>query len=334
MGRQARRWKSTALGILWGFGFLLAAGVSGAQEAQAEAGSGCLAVVTMRSTGYGFWQQVQAGAQSVADGAGVPLFQRAVEDTEADAFQRVAIQASLRHGCTALVLAPDSPNRNRDVAELAALGIPTVFVDRDTDGHSRAVSLVATDNRAAAALAARALAERLPKGSRVLILGLTPLVVTTVARADGLAIEAEILGLSVVGQYYIGLSVGAGRNNVAELIEKGAFEGIDALFTTNESSTLALLLEMTRHPMADPPLIIGFDINPYIAEAIRRGTLEGVVVQRAFDMGQQAARTALAARKGETVPPVIRIPAAFISAAELDAPFLRPYLASNDTPGE
>jgi ribose transport system substrate-binding protein len=287
----------------------------------------CIGVVPAGG-GYAFWDAVQAGAHKAGRELGVDIYFRGPTDEADTESQRLILNKVVELHCKALVLAPNSPDRASDVATLQAEGIPTVYIDRDA-AHSNAAAVIATDNYRAGQRAGQEMAKALKGHGRVVVLRMNENVISTSDRERGFIEAARKAGLTVVDAGYIGTTIGKERDRVEHLLGplRGRFDGI---FTPNESTTVSTLLTLRRIQMAGHVVHIGFDAGKLPVEALRAGTLYGLIVQQPFEMGYQGVRAAYRKMHGETISPThIDLNVVFVTRANMREPRVAALLLGN-----
>jgi len=261
------------------------------------AAQNCIGVIPAGG-GNQFWSDVEAGANAAGKELATAIYFRGPKDEERQEAQRNAIHIFKKMGCKALVLAPDTQERAHDVALLKQQDIPTIYIDRDPGG-AEVVAVVGTDNVAAGKLAGREMANRLHGKGNILVFQVVQGVASTDMRTAGFTETSAQGGLHIVDVIYLGSSIGAARQRCADAIRR--YRGhIDGIFTPNESTTMAAYLTL-RNEKTDKHLIhIGFDTNDTLNIALKNGEIDGLVVQRPYEMGYIAVK--LAAKAAEKLP--------------------------------
>lgn len=294
----------------------------------------CIGVVHAGG-GYAFWTEVGRGAKQAGERLGVNIYFRGPPDENSPDAQQKIIQAVERQRCTALVLAPDAPQRAADVARLGKAGVPTVYIDRDY-GDGEAVAVVATDNYRAGRLAGQQLAEALGNRGEVAVLRMKAGVRSTDERERGFIDAARAAGLTIVAEEWIGSAVGEARGNALKVLTR-LRRPVDGLFTPNESTTRATLVALKEAGLVGKSRLVGFDMSREFIDALRDHTLYGAVVQQPFEMGYQGVMIAHQAAQGRA-PGQSRVDsgAFFVTAAALASPAiacaLAPYLPESERP--
>ncbi len=85
----------------------------------------------------------------------------------------------------------------------------------------------------------------------------------------------------------------------------GRFPDADGLFTPNESSTFGALRAVQESGRAGKIAFVGFDSSPKLIQALRDGTLRGLVLQNPMKMGYLGVKQVVAHLQGETVEKVV-----------------------------
>jgi ribose transport system substrate-binding protein len=207
-----------------------------------------------------------------------------------------------------IVLAPlDELALRGPVDHAAQVGIPVVIIDSDlrSEGY---VSFVATDNFLGGRMGARRLAELLDGRGRVILLRCHEGQASSTAREEGFLAEiATFSGIRVVSSnQYGGVTTETAYRASENLIiprrsPDGALD-IDGIFTVNESTTFGMLRALQDTGVAGKVRFVGFDSSAKLQEGLRKGELQGLVLQNPFAMGYQGVRTLLAHLRHEQVP--------------------------------
>lgn len=259
---------------------------------------GCIGVVP--SGGSVFWQQVERGARQAAAELKVPVYYRGPRREGDVAAQLQVIERMLARGCKALVIAPAGEAIGPRVGELAARGMPTLYMDRDLAGGA-ALGLVATDNFAAGLQAGQHMAERLKGQGRVALLRLRPGLHSTGERERGFLQGAQAGGLQVVIDTY----VGDDSQRVIEALGDQLAQ-LDGLFTPNSASSRAALGALRRLRKAGQQVHIGFDGDEVLLEALRLGDIQALFIQQPRLIGYLAVKQAHQAMGNGSLPAPVR----------------------------
>lgn len=272
--------------------------------------------------GKRFWQQVVMGAQLAGQDLGIQV-QAMLPMDEEDATQQEAINRLVARGCQGLLIAPSSKARQAHVTLLRRQGFATLYLDRDLPGDR--VAVVATDNASAGELAAYRLSQALGGAGRVLLVRLKAGIPSTDAREAGFIRGAQEAGLQLIYSPYLGLGVGEARSVLRQVLrEAGPFDGI---FSVNESTTMAVTAVLRELAPSPPPVHIGFDLDPLLAQAMRERRLYGVMVQQPHQLGYLGVQKLVSYLRGQAVEERQLIPARFVTLEELDRAEYRALVA-------
>ena len=263
--------------------------------------------VVPKGTSHAFWQSIHAGAAKAGKELGVTIVWRGpLREDEREA-QISEVERFVTSGVSGLVLAPlDEVALAQPVADATRNGIPVVVIDSGLKG-SDYVSFVATDNRLAGRLAGDHLARLLKDKGRVVLLRYAEGSESTIQREEGFleAIRAHP-GVQVVSaNQYGGADVeGAYKKSEAVLSGLKRSDGsldVDGIFTTKDSTTLAMMRVLVYNWWSGKVRFIGFDASDALLNGMRDGHLDAIVVQDPVRMGYLGVKTVVAHIHGEKV---------------------------------
>ncbi|HML20625.1 MAG TPA: ABC transporter substrate-binding protein [Aggregatilinea sp.] len=252
-----------------------------------------------------FWQAVKKGAEMAAEDCGVTI---TFEGPETEAMvdkQLEMLQTALDKNPDALAFAALDSKAAIPLLERAQEeGIPVVGFDSGVDSDIP-VTTAATDNVAAAALAADMMAELIGGEGQVAVIAHDQTSRTGIDRVDGFKtrIEEEYPDIEIVDIQY-----GAGdqlkSTDLANAIIL-AHPDLKGFFGANEGSIIGVLNAVTELGMEGDIVVIGYDSGVQQMEAIRAGTEAGAITQDPIGIGYYAVEAAVKALRGEELPEVI-----------------------------
>ncbi|NPD07178.1 substrate-binding domain-containing protein [Vibrio ostreicida] len=277
----------------------------------------CIGVVPAGSV-HDFWKSVKAGSEKAGQELDLKIYFRGPHDESQIDAQRLIIDQVMNEACIGLMLAPNTQKRAEDVAKLKAMGIPTVYFDRDT-GSADVISVIATDNYQSGVIAGKEMAKKMNHRGNVALLRMKKGVISTDAREKGFIDGATASGLSIVQDAYLGTRVGDARRN-AEIALKNNLSSINGIFTPNESTTLGVIMALETMTHSDGIIHIGFDSNPSLVDALDKGTLYGLMVQQPFEMGYKGVYTLYRASLGQAYPSQIATGVLFVTKSNMADP--------------
>lgn len=280
---------------------------------ESSATAECVGVVTAGG-GQSFWREVIKGAKQAGKELGIEIHARGAVDEANVEGQRYIIELTMEFGCEGLVLAPNSKDRKKDVAQLKAQGIPTVFIDRDVGGDR--ISVIKTENFSAGEKAGIEMAKALRGKGKIALLRFKENVTTTTARENGFIKGATSGGLEIVVDQYLGTMVGEARSEAYRILK--GLKRIDGIFTPNESTTLGIIKALERLNKAGKVVHIGFDAHKVMIESLRSQHIYGFIVQRPFQMGYQGVHTVYRAMHGKSVKQEVNTDVVFINRENIN----------------
>ncbi len=251
-----------------------------------------------------FWQAVKLGAERAAADYGVEITFEGPE-TEAQVDKQLdMLQAALAKSPQAIALAAlDSKAATSYLEKADAAGIPVIGFDSGVDSPI-VKTTAATDNYAAAALAADKMAELIGGKGKVGVVAHDQVSQTGVDRRDGFVktIQEKYPDIEIVPVQY-GDGDHAKSTEAAKSIVT-ANPDIKGIFGTNEGSAVGVLnavKELNKNDL----IIIGFDSGKLLLDGIRSGAIAGAITQDPVGIGYKAVEAAYKAYKGETNPEFI-----------------------------
>lgn len=246
-----------------------------------------------------FWQSVHAGAVKAGRerGAEIRFNGPQVETDTAGQVQIMDNMISSR--MDAIVVAPvERKGLVHTVERAMAANIPVVIFDSGIETENY-VSFVATDNFHAGEVAAQRMGDLLGGKGKVAIVAVQPGSASTMAREEGFEkyTKAHFPNIQIVDKRY-GMAEVAQSLNVSENM-LSAFPDLDALFASNESSTMGAMQALKgRHSKVK---CVGFDWSPSLKADLESGALDSLVVQNPFEMGYQSVLAAIDKLEGKPV---------------------------------
>lgn len=271
-----------------------------------------------------FWRSVNAGAVKAARENDLEVVWNG-PDTETDYNGQLRIvDAMINRRVDAICLAPIDKKVMVSVVERAAQQkIPVVIFDSGIE-TDKFVSQVATDNYGAGALGAERMGKILNGKGTVVIVAVQPGGESTMQREQGFEdkIAKDFPGIKIVDKRY-GMADFAKSRTVAENMLT-AFPKLDGLFASNESSAVGAAQALKGR--SGTVKMVGFDWSPTLAEDLKSGLIDSLVVQNPFEMGYQSVIAANKALKGEAVEKIHNLAPRLVTKEDLDKPDVREQL--------
>ncbi|MGP3967498.1 ABC transporter substrate-binding protein [Streptomyces sp. 6N223] len=267
----------------------------------AGGGDGPLIAIVSKGFQHQFWQAVKSGAEQEAEERGARIT-FVGPPTEADVEEQINMLTNeLAKNPDALGFAAlDSQAAEPMLQDADSRGIPVVAFDSGVESDVP-VTTVATDNKAAAALAAEHLAEELGGEGKVALIVHDQTSLSGKDRRDGFLewMEQNAPGITVLEPQY-----GGGDQQQSADIAKSIIQAnpdLDGIYAANEGSAVGMI-NGVRESGKDGLTLVGFDSGKAQIDAINNGAMLGAVTQDPVDMGRQLVDAALKAIDGQELP--------------------------------
>lgn len=294
---------------------------SGAPSAAASTGTGEQLYIPVISKGFQhqFWQAVKLGSDKAAAEFNVKItFEGPENETQVDK-QIEMLQAALDKKPAAICFAAlDSKAAIPLLQKAKDAGIPVVGFDSGVDSDIP-VTTAATDNVAAAAEAAKKMAELIGDAGEVAIIAHDQTSRTGIDRVKGFTDEMtnNHPNIKIVDTQY-----GGGDQLKSTDLAKAIIQGnpdLKGFFGANEGSILGVLngaKELSKTGLT----IIGYDSGKQQTDAIRSGAEAGAITQDPIGIGYKCVEAAVMAINGETVPKSIDTGFYYYDKTNIDDP--------------
>jgi ribose transport system substrate-binding protein len=273
-----------------------------------------------------FWLAVKAGAEKAAKDFDVTITFEGPEnesmvDKQMDMLQ-VAIDKNPAAICFAAV---DSKAAIPLLEQAKAKGIPVIGFDSGVDSDIP-LSTAATDNIAAAALAADKMAELIGGAGEVAVIAHDQTSRTGIDRVKGFTdrMTEKYPNITIVATQY-----GGGDQLKSTDLAKAIIQGhpeLKGFFGANEGSIIGVLNAVTELGMKGKLIVIGYDSGQQQIEAIRSGLEAGAITQDPIGIGYKAVEAAVKAVKGETLPKFIDTGFHWFDSTNIDDPVIAALL--------
>jgi|SRR5690554_1021610 len=265
-----------------------------------------------------FWQAVRLGAEQAAEACGVEItFEGPESESQVDR-QIEMLQAALDRDPDALGFAALDSQAAIPLLERAdEEGIPVIAFDSGVESDIP-LSTAATDNVAAAALAADMMAELIGGEGKVAVIAHDQTSRTGIDRVDGFVnrIEEEYPDIEIVDVQY-----GGGDHLRSTDLAKTIILGnpdLKGFFGANEGSAIGVLNAVLELGMEGDLVVIGYDSGQAQLDAVRDGVMAGAITQNPIGIGYRTVEAAVMALMGEEVPEVIDTGFFYFDAENMD----------------
>src|SRR3990172_5484038 len=267
-----------------------------------------------------FWQAVKQGAEQAAVDYDVEItFEGPEAETMVDK-QVEMFQTALDKNPAAICLAAVDSQAFQPLLEKAkAANIPVIGFDSGVESDIP-VTTAATDNIAAAALAADKMAELIGGEGQIGVIVHDQTSRTGIDRRDGFVnrIAEKYPNIEIVDIQY-----GAGDHQKTADLAKAMIQAnpdIKGFFGGNEGSAIGVVNAVNELDMAGKLVVIGYDSGIAQIDAIKSGLMARAVQQNPIGIGAQCVRAAAMALQGLEVPPNIDTGFIWADASNIDSP--------------
>lgn len=270
-----------------------------------------------------FWKTMQAGAEKAAAEKGVELIWKAPLKEDDRAEQIKVVETFTTDKVDGIILAPLDENALAVPGnEAIAAGIPILIVDSGIKGLEP-ISFIATDNYAAGKTSAERLAKSLDGSGKVVMLRYLEGSASTMAREQGFLDGAKEAGLEVVSaEQYGGAtreSAQTASENLLSRFKSGDTLSIQGIFAPNESTTFGMMRALEGAGLLGKVKLVGFDSSKELIDAVRNGSIEGLLLQDPFKMGYLGVTKMVEHLEGAKPEPKIDSGAVFVDKSNIDS---------------
>ena len=270
----------------------------GKSEDKKDAGAGQAAnsgdkiKIELVSKGYQheFWRSVEAGAKKAGEELGVEVnFIGPEKETEIGK-QVGMVENAINKKVSALGIAALDPDALAVVAKKAMdAKIPVVTFDSNVKDDITS-SFIATDNKAAGAMAGEQLAKLINGKGKVAIVSHNPGTTTAIEREAGF------------------------REALAK------YPDIAGIYGTNEPSIFGVAKGVEEKGLTGKVALVGIDSSEDLAKFLEKGVISGLVIQDPYNMGYQTVQQLYKLSKGEKVEKRIDTGAILVTKENINNP--------------
>ncbi|GAB4071323.1 ABC transporter substrate-binding protein [Ancylobacter sonchi] len=290
-------------------------------QTSAQAGEIAVIVKTVNST---FWQNVQKGADAAlkeAGGANTLTFQGPASES-AIADQVNMVENAVNRGVAGIVLAPSDPDALVPAVKKAwEARIPVVIVDSQLAKGAEQYyqSFLATDNRKAGELAAKALIDKVGTEGKIAVMSYVAGAGSEIGRVGGFTdyIKANSK-LQIVGPFYSQSQMATALNQTTDVLAANA--DLKGIFGANEPTAIGMARAIKQAGKSGKIVAVGFDGNQDLQEFVKDGTLTAIVVQGSFQMGDLGVKTVSKLIGKQKVEKFVDTGAVVVTKANIDQP--------------
>ncbi len=248
-----------------------------------------------------FWQAVKKGAEQQAEEEGATItFEGPATETEVEAQINMISNALAKDPDALGIAALDSKAAAPLLTQAESKDIPVVAFDSGVESDVP-VTTASTDNKAAAAEAAKHMAELLGGKGKVAMVVHDQTSRSGIDRRDGFVewMEQNAPDIELLPVQY-----GAGDQAKSADITKSIIQAnpdVAGIYGSNEGSAIGVV-KGVQESGAKGITIVGFDSGQAQIDAIENGVMAGAITQNPVGMGEELVKAAMAAINGEELP--------------------------------
>lgn len=290
----------------------------------ARAAGGEIAVI-VKTTNSNFWQNVNKGASDAIQlpelkGHTMTFQGPAAESNIAD--EVAMVENAVNRKVAAIVLAPSDPEalvpavKKAWEAKIPVIILDSMLADAGKDYYR---SFLATDNKAAGELCAKALIAKIGKHGKIAVMSYVAGVGSEIGRVGGFKdYIARNSKLEIVGTYYSQAQMANALNQTADVL--AANPDLKGIFGANEPTAVGMGRALAQSGRAGKVVAIGFDGNQDLQTFVKEGILSAIAVQGSYQMGYLGLKTAAAAVAGKKVEKFVNTGVVIVTKDNLAMP--------------
>jgi ribose transport system substrate-binding protein len=283
--------------------------------------------VVPKGTAHSFWLTVKAGAEQAGQEEGVQiLWKGPAEETDVEGQQRI-LEDFINQKVDAIVMAAcDADGMVPIVKQAMAAGIPVITIDSGVNSDDP-LSFVATDNVAAAAKAAEVLCELVGGKGKV---GMIPFIkgaASSEQREQGFREGIKKCpGVTLGPVLYSQSQVERAMQVTEDMLT--ANPDLVGIFAANEPGAVGAATVLEQRGLAGKVKLVAFDAAQPEIDALRRGTIQALIVQNPFKMGYEGVKLAVKAIKGDraSIPKRVDTGVTVVTKENIDNPEVQELL--------
>ncbi len=304
--------------------FVVMAGLVAALTSKA-ADTYTIAVIPKGST-HEHWKTVHAGAikaQRELKSRGVnveDMWQAPLREDDRD-YQMRVVENLVARKVSGIAIAPlDSRALVAPVNTAARAKIPVIVFDSALKSD-KPISYIATDNYKGGVLGAEHLGKLLGGKGNVILLRYAIGSAATEEREAGFldTLKKKFPGLKLISSDQYGGATRETAYQVSQNLLNRHGRNVDGIFCVNETLTVGMTMALRNIGRAGGNVkLVGFDVGTAAVEALRKGDVQGLVVQNPLRMGYDCVMTLVDHLQGKKVPSRIDTGVVLITPENVD----------------
>lgn len=258
--------------------------------------------VVPKGTTHQFWQTIKAGADAAGAEFKADILWNGPK-AETDIQDQIDILTNYAsQGVDGVAMAATDKNSLvKTIQDLEARGIPVVTIDSGV-ASDLPRAFIATDNVAAARLAAKEMGRLLNGKGKVAVLSFLKGAGTSDEREQGFKEGIKKFpGITVVGTAETGSDSGRARDQMESLL--AANPDLAGVFASNEPNVVGAGGVVKDRKLIGKLKLVGFDASEPEIQFLKEGVVQALVVQDPFKMGYEGVKALSQILRGQATPP-------------------------------
>jgi ribose transport system substrate-binding protein len=272
-----------------------------------------------------FWQAVKKGAEEEAAKQGVRItFEGPATEADIEAQTTMLTNALAKNPDAIGFAALDSKAAAGLMTQAKSANIPVIAFDSGVDSDVP-LTTAATDNKAAAAEAAKHMSELIGGSGKVALVVHDQTSVTGRDRRDGFTdwMKANAPGVQVLPVQYGGGDQAKSADITKSILR--ANPDIKGIYGANEGSAIGVVKGIEESGKTGV-VVVGFDSGQAQIDAIKNGTMAGAITQNPVGMGAALVKAAVDAINGKSMPKTIDTGFFWYDKTNIDSPEIQAVL--------
>jgi len=272
-----------------------------------------------------FWLTVKAGADAAGKDLGVEIDWDGPQKETEVVEQINLLEDKIGAGVDAIVLAACDQDALVDIIKKATeKNIPVVMIDSGVNSDVPA-SFIATDNVTAAAAAARELAKLVGNAGKVGVIPYVKGAGTSEQREEGFKKGiAETPDVQIADIQYCNSDVVEAMDITEDWLT--AHPDLKGIFAANEPAAVGAVQALEAAGKSGQIKLVAFDAGDDEIAALKKGTVQALIVQHPFRMGYDGVKTAFDILQGKTVEKRIDTGFTIVTMENIDEPEVQKLL--------
>ncbi len=259
--------------------------------------------IVPKGSNNAYWQLVHAGALKAASEYNVDIiWQDPIKEDNVE-LQRQVMTNFLMRDVNAIVLSPVCQERLISCAQNTLKNkLPLIIIDSELNSQDY-TTFVGTDNYNFGKQCARQMTSLLNGKGKVLMMRYSKGHASTMQREEGFmaglkeyAPEIKIINPELFG----GVSISVAQKVAAVNLKEN--ENIDAIFTSCEPATEAMLKALRQSSRQGSIKFVGVDANDLLVDALDAGEIHSLGIQDPATMGYMGVKIAVETAQGKPAP--------------------------------